>query len=135
MASYFNKTRGVITLSLRTGESAVVPPKATIHLTEEQDRSASILSRVRKGFLILLKEKKAPVLFVEPSPSTSPKILSSPVAKSDSESDDECNGESTANKPSMKWTKDQLIDHAMMMGIDVHGKNKSEILAAIEEEG
>jgi hypothetical protein len=67
MASYFNKTRGPITVSLRTGEPAIVGPKQTLCVTPEQDRSASLLSRVKKGLLVLVPDAPA-----KPKPAVAP---------------------------------------------------------------
>ena len=125
MASYFNKTRGPLTVSLRTGEPSIVGPKKTLTVTPEQDRSASILSRVRKGLLIPLKEKApkpAPAPVPEPAPEPAPAAEPPPMGESE--------------VPSMDWTKSRLTDHAESLGLEVPSSwTKVEILEAIEEAG
>lgn len=122
MASYFNKTRGLVTVSLRTGESAAVGPKKTLVVTPAQDRSASILSRVRKGLLIPLKDRTPKsVLDSEPEPTPVPEPAPA---------------EKLVEVPSFEWTKSKLLDHTVAMGLDVPSSwTKVEILEAIEEAG
>jgi len=122
MASYFNKTRGPVTVSLRTGESALVGPKKVLTVTPEQDRSASLLSRVRKGLLIPLKDK-APKAAPEPAPEPAPAPEPVPA-------------EEPAEVPSMEWTKSRLTEHAESQGLEVPSSwTKVEILEAITEAG
>lgn len=122
MASYFNKTRGLVNVSLRTGESAVVGPKKTLHVTPEQDRSASLLSRVRKGMLIPLKSKESKIV-PDPAPELVPAPVPSPPLPDESE-----------EVPSMRWTKNRLIEYAGLLDLDVPSSStKVEILKAIEE--
>lgn len=121
MASYFNKTRGPITVSLRTGEPAVVGPKQVLHVTPEQDRSASLLSRVKKGLLVEIKDKPP-----KPTPATAPEPKPVPASKPPAESKPEA--------PSKEWTKSRLTEHAELLGLEVPSSwTKVEILEAIEE--
>ena len=131
MASYFNKTRGIVTVSLRNGESAVIGPKKTFTPTPEQDRSASLLSRVRKGLLIELKSK--PLKPSKPS-KPAPEPEKEPVVEPPPFADEPEDG--PEGEPSMRWTKGQLTDHAELLGLDVSSSwTKVEILEAIEEAG
>jgi len=110
MASYFNKTRGPVTVSLKNGESSIVGPKKVMVVSPEQDGSASLHAMVRRGLLIKLKEP------------TLPQIQEvSPV-------------EDALELPSMQWTKSHLIEHAESLDLDVSSSwTKVEILQAIEE--
>ena len=117
MPKYYNRTRGPLPVTLRTGESAMVPPKSELVVTPEQDRSASILSRVRKKLLVPLKDEPTPQ--PEPEPVPEPEPTPEPV-----------------EVPSMDWTKAQLTEHAEAMGLEVPSTwTKVEILNAIEGEG
>lgn len=123
MASYFNKTRGPITVSLRTGEPVVIGPKQTLHVTPEQDRSASLLSRVKKGLLVQIKSAQ---------PSTIPATAAPTKPVSASKLPDE----PALEVPSKDWTKSRLTEHAELLGLEVPSSwTKVEILKAIEEAG
>jgi len=119
MASYFNKTRGLVTVSLKDGASSVVGPKQTMIVSPEQDGSASLHAMVRRGLLIRLKEKPPKVVLApEPAPAPKPLVSEEPEV------------------PSLKWSKPQLMDHSEAMGLEVPSSwTKVEILEAIEEAG
>lgn len=120
MAGYFNKTRGPITVSLKTGESAMVPPKEVLTVTSGQDGSASLHAMVRRGLLVRLKTSSQ----AEPTPAptvVTPEPLIPEVPR---------------ESPSKQWTKTRLIEHATSKGLAVDsGWTKVEILEAIEEAG
>lgn len=123
MARYFNKTRGPLTVSLRTGEPALVGPKKYLVVTPEQDRSPSILSRVRKGLLVPVKEK-------------APKPVPAGATKADAPTPEPPPIEEVEEVPSKGWTKGRLTEHAESMGLEVPSSwTKVEILEAIEEAG
>lgn len=121
MAGYFNKTRGLVTVSLKDGASAVVGPKKTMIVPPEQDGSASLHAMVRRGLLIRLKEKPP-----KPVPATEPELTPAPEPPVPEEPE----------VPSLKWSKPQLMEHAEATGLEVpSGWTKVEILEAIEEAG
>lgn len=123
MARYFNRTRGLVNVTLRTGAPAVVAPKDYLTVTPEEDRSASILSRVKKKLLVSVEDEPTTDPAPEPEPVTSP-IASEPEPVEPVE------------VPSMDWTKAQLIEAAEAAGLEVPSSwTKVEILGAIEEAG
>lgn len=125
MASYFNKTRGIVTVSLRTGEPAMVGPKKVLVVTPEQDRSPSLLSRVRKGLLARMPDKPAPAS--TGAASQTQEQIEAPFAP-------EVPPEEEA--PSLKWTKRRLAEYAEDQGLELlAGCTKVEILEAIEGAG
>ena len=110
MATYYNKTRAPVTVSLRDGSSTMVPPRQKLVLTAAQDGSGQIHACVRKGLLVKLRE---------PAP-----------AVGEEAAEEAADG---VEAPSMSWKKDELIDHAEEVGIEVaSGMTKAEILGAIE---
>ena len=129
MASYFNRTRGPVNVSLRDGSPLLVGPKATVNIDSRQDGSASLHAAVRRGLLIRLKEKVSrPVSPPEkqvPIESASP-----PPPEPDDVPEDE------AETPSMEWRKSELAEHAEALGLEVPSSwTKVEILEAIEGAG
>lgn len=129
MAGYFNKTRGPITVSLKTGEPAMVPPKGTLNVTEAQDGSASLHAMVRRGLLVRLKTpSQADTNTTQPVAPSEPVTLSAPPALAASPEPPEL--------PSKQWSKVRLIEHAAAMGLEIETSwTKVEILEAIEEAG
>jgi hypothetical protein len=144
MARYFNKTRVPITVSLRDGSSAIVTGKGVLEPTPEQDRSPSILSRVKKGLLIKLPDAPAPkpaappappAPKIKPAPAPAPAPIPGPAPEPEPEPDDDTEEtDDEGDAPSMRWTKSKLIEHAEELGLEVSsGDTKAEILDAIEE--
>ena len=125
MASYFNKTRGPVNVSLRDGTPQFVGPKATVDIAPEDDGSASLHAAVRRGLLIRLKEK-AP----RPAPAPEKQVPAEPPPpppEPEAEPDDD------AEAPSMDWKKSELAEHAESLGLEVPASwTKVEILEAIE---
>lgn len=140
MARYFNRTRGPVAVALKTGESTIVKPKGTLIVTPEQDGSASLHAKVRKGILVRLEEKPAPAPPVvtpqeEAPPVDEEELAEEPEGETASE-DDEFEDDDHEDVPSMRWTKAQLIDCANSLDLDVSSNStKVEILQAIEEAG
>jgi len=121
MAGYFNKTRGLVTVSLRNGESAIVGPKQTMIVSPEQDGSASLHAMVRRGLLVRLKTPSTPVAKTAPKPVPS-SVPTTPVE--------------SVKAPSLEWKKSTLVEHAEALGLEVPASwTKVEILEAIEEAG
>jgi len=127
MTRYFNRTRGPATVSLKTGESALVAPKAILEVTPAQDGSASIHAMVRRNILVKLKE---PVLkeskVVEPEP---PEVIEEVQEEAE---------ETNVKKevPSLQWTKIKMIAHAESLGLELPSSyTKIDILQAIKEAG
>ena len=58
MASYYNKTSAPITVSLKNGDSAMIPPRKKLSVTVDQDGSPSLHAMVRRGFLVKLATPK-----------------------------------------------------------------------------
>jgi hypothetical protein len=130
MARYYNRTRGLVNVTLRTGESAVVAGKQYLTVTPDQDRSASILSRVAKKLLVPVEDApSAPEPAPEPEPEPEPECTCGP-----GDGCDICGGQPEA--PSMQWTKTRLLAHADDLGLEVPSScTKVEILGAIEDAG
>jgi len=121
MARYFNRTRGPVTVSLRNGESAIVAPKQVLTVTPEQDRSASILSRVRKNLLVRLPDKPAAV----PAPTPAVPEVQVPVKPQSQPV--------PVESPTMEWKKARLVEYAQAKGLEISSSwTKVEILEAIE---
>lgn len=126
MVSYFNPTQGIVNVTLRTGESAIVLPKKTIEVTPQQDRSPSILSRVSKGLLRRLPNKPEPVVRQENTSEASD------VVSSGSEPATVVMLEESS--PTIKWRKDRLVAFALALGVPVKDDmTKADILLRINE--
>ena len=126
MARYYNTTRGVVTVSLRTGESAAVAPKQELVVTVAQDKSASLTAMVRKGYLVLRPERV--VVVSTPVPPVVPPVqvaVAVPVEDADP---------TQIEAPSLKWTKAQLLAYAERFGLTFESNQltKAEILDMIE---
>lgn len=141
MAGYFNKTRGPITVSLKTGESAMVPPKGTLDVTIEQDGSASLHAMVRRGLLVRLKTPPQTVVpsvvvpSVPPTPPT-PSASSKPSTLVTPSTSAPVVPVTLPELPSKQWSKSRLIEHAEAMGLEIEtDSTKVEILRVIEEAG
>jgi len=137
MARYFNRTRGPVAVALKTGESTIVRPKGTLIVSSEQDGSASLHAKVRKGILVRLEEKPAPAPpVVVPHEEVPPEVDEELDATEPEEvpEDDEFEDDGIEEVPSMHWTKARLIDYALSLDLDVSSSStKVEILRAIEE--
>lgn len=131
MVGYFNKTRSVITVSLKNGESAVIAPKKMLTVTSEQDGSASLHAMVRRKLLarVTLQSVSIPVKSESVStPTPSVPVEPPPVEPLTPEKQEET--------PNKQWTKAKLRAYAESMGLDVpFGWTKVEILEAIEGVG
>lgn len=134
MTRYFNRTRGPATVSLKTGESALVAPKAILEVTPAQDGSASIHAMVRRNILVKLKD---PVPKVEKEP----KVVKPEPPKEIEEVEEvevqevEVTEEASAKKevPSLQWTKTKMIAHAESLGVELPSSwTKVDILKAIK---
>lgn len=114
MSTYYNKTRAPVTVSLKNGESAMVPPRKTLRVSRDQDGSGSLHACLRKGLLVRLRDAD-PVVEAAPVEAAAPEAAP-PV-----------------DAPSLSWTKAELIDFAENSKIEVaSGWTKAEILEAIE---
>lgn len=115
MARYYNKTTGLITVTLKDGAAAVVPPKQFLPVPREQDGSSSLRKAVSKGFLLRMEDPKPAPAPVEAPPPAEP--VSAPEEE---------------DPPSMDWRKDELVAYAEGRSLDVSGMTKAQILEAIE---
>jgi hypothetical protein len=126
MGSYFNPTRGLINVTLRTGEPAVVVPKGTLKVTPERDRSPSILSRVRKGLLVKLVDPPEKTVVEADSVERKP-AGKAPVRE------EAAKVEKPTELPTMKWTKPRLLAYAVENDVEVSSAmTKLDILNAIK---
>jgi hypothetical protein len=125
MAGYFNKTRGPIAVTLKTGESASIGPKKTLVVTAAQDGSSQLHAMVRRGYLVRLPDASPPA----PAPVSAPAEPEAPEVE-------EGGAEEEEESPSMRWTKAELLEYAESVDLEVEaGWTKAEILEAIEEAG
>lgn len=54
MGKYYNKNRVGLPLSLQSGKSVMVPGRATIEITPEDEGSPALVKAVSKGFLVMM---------------------------------------------------------------------------------
>jgi len=123
MGKYFNPKRGPVTVSLRTGESAIVGPKKVLRVSPEQDGSAMLHAMVRRKLLIRLPDDVVAENVVgEVVKSVEPQISKSVDST-----------ELKEELPSMKWSKKRLKEYAECKGLEIlPGSVKLEILRVIE---
>jgi len=120
MARYYNKTSGLITVTLKDGSATVVPSKQWLPVAPEQDGSSDLQRKVAKGFLVRREDpQSAPVLNISPA-------TPAPALVPDS------GPEEVEDLPSMDWRKGDLVAYAEGTGLSVSGMTKAEILEALE---
>jgi len=125
MAGYYNRLRSPVNVTLKTGVPAFIPPKKTLVVSSEEDGSASLHAMVRRGYLVRVAAEAAPVVPVE---VLQPLLSSPPSVEAEVEPEEE------EEKPSIKWTKSRLKEHAAELGVEYPaGATKSEILEWIED--
>jgi hypothetical protein len=130
---YYNKDRSPVTVTLRTGEASLVPPKGYLSVTQEQDGSTSLLKMVQKGHL--LRQQIAPLVAVE--------VASEPVAvepveaiSAKVEEPEPQIVEEPKDVPSVKWSKSKLLAFAKDHGLDIDAEaSKTSVLKSIQDAG
>lgn len=132
MPRYFNKTPGLVNVTLKDGSAAVVPSKQYLEVSADQDGSSSLRTRVAKGLLIRMEDPPKPD--VDPGPEEAPVSESPEEEVDEAEESVEEAAEEAEDGPTMRWRKGDLVEYAEKRGIDVEGMDKSEILAALQED-
>jgi hypothetical protein len=131
---YYNKARNPITVTLRTGEASLVPPKGYLSVTQEQDGSSSLLAMVRKGHLL---RTRIDVPSAQPSEEPSPPAVQPVQAISvDVEKPKDLIVEEPKDVPSAEWSRSRLVAYAKTVGFEVDPRaSKASLLRSIQEAG
>jgi hypothetical protein len=114
MPRYYNKTRSVLTLSLRDGSSVALPPRSYFTPEVSQIRSSDLARKVSKGYLV---EVPTPQELV---PEVVPVVEPTPVEVV-----------SANPAPDSSWRKADLVTLAETRGFAVEGLTKREILTLL----
>ena len=123
MARYYNKTSGLLTVTLKNGSAAVVPSKQWLPVESKLDGSSDLQKKVRKGLLVRREDPES-----TPAPAPTP----APAADTAPASDFDTGSEVEEDPPDRDWRKTDLMAYAEDKGLDVSGMTKAQILEVIE---
>jgi|WetSurMetagenome_2_1015567.scaffolds.fasta_scaffold02643_2 hypothetical protein len=138
---YYNKARSPVTVTLRTGEASLVPPKGYLSVTSEQDGSTSLLKLVQKG--LLLRRRIAPPVAVEvasePAAVEPVEAISAKVEEPETQVAEAFETqviEEPKDVPSAKWSKSRLVAFAKDHALDIDDEaSKASVLKSIQDAG